>query len=124
MNKKILEKFGDSENCPIRNILDRIGDKWSMLVLLLLNEEKVLRFNEMHKYIGTISQKMLSVTLKSLESDGLVQRTVYPQVPPKVEYQLTERGLSLIPHLQKIAEWAKQNFSAITKSRDEFAKVS
>jgi DNA-binding HxlR family transcriptional regulator len=90
-------------------------------VLLLLEEEKVLRFNEIHKYIKTISQKMLTVTLKSLEQDGLVKRTVYPQIPPKVEYQLTSRGESLIPHLHKLVEWASENMMDIKSTRENYA---
>jgi len=117
MNENILEKYGDADNCPIRNILARIGDKWSMLVLMLLEEKKILRFNEIHKNIGTISQKMLTVTLKSLENDGLVIRNVYPQIPPKVEYGLTERGKTLIPHLHKLVMWAKNNMNEIQDSR-------
>jgi len=117
MNENILEKYGDADNCPIRNILARIGDKWSMLVLMLLEEKKILRFNEIHKNIGTISQKMLTVTLKSLENDGLVIRNVYPQIPPKVEYSLTERGKTLIPHLHKLVMWAKNNMNEIQDSR-------
>ena len=85
---------------------------------MLLEEESVLRFNEIHKYIGTISQKMLTVTLKSLEADGLVKRTVYPQIPPKVEYELTERGMSLLPHLHQLASWANTHMSEIMISRD------
>lgn len=120
MDKKKLEKYGDAEHCPVRNIVDRIGDKWSMLVLLLLDEEDVLRFNEMHKTIGTISQKMLAVTLKSLEADGLVTRTVYPQIPPKVEYALTPRGKTLVPHLHELVGWAKDNMEHIKVSREHF----
>lgn len=118
-----MKKFSNPQDCPVRNVVDRIGDKWSMLVLLLLAEEKVLRFNEIHKYIGTISQKMLAVTLKSLESDGLVNRTVYPQIPPKVEYQLTSRGKSLLPHLQKLVSWAKDNMNDIQTSRQNFIQT-
>ncbi len=91
MSVENINKYSDVDDCPVRNVLDRIGDKWSMLVLLILNDNEVLRFNEIDKYIDTISQKMLSVTLKGLEADGLVKRTIYPQVPPRVEYQLTER---------------------------------
>ena len=120
MTKENLYKYSDVENCPVRNILDRIGDKWSMLVVLILSEEKVMRFNEIHKHIQTISQKMLSVTLKSLEADGLLIRTVYPEVPPRVEYQLSERGVSLIPHLQSLVIWANENFEEIQHSRAEF----
>jgi len=124
MNELLLEKYSKHESCPIRNVLDRIGDKWSMLVLLLLDEEKVLRFNEIHKYIKTISQKMLTVTLKSLEADGLVKRTVYPQIPPKVEYQLTAKGTSLIPHLHALTKWASDNMVEIKTSRENFSRVS
>ncbi len=121
MEEKNLNKFSNIEDCPIRNVIDRIGDKWSVLVLLVLEEEGILRFNEIHKIIATISQKMLAVTLKSLESDGLISRTVYPQIPPKVEYQLTERGNSLLPHLHGLVVWAKGNLEAIQTSRREFA---
>lgn len=120
MDENILKKFGNAESCPVRNVIDRLGDKWSVLVLMLLEESEVLRFNEMFGYIQTISQKMLSVTLKSLEADGLVKRTVYPQIPPKVEYELTERGRSLLPHLHQLVSWAKNNMDDIRKSREEF----
>ncbi len=122
MNTNISEKYNQTEHCPVRNVLDRIGDKWSMLILLLLDDEKVLRFNEIHKYIGTISQKMLTVTLKSLEADGLVNRTVYPQIPPKVEYKLTPRGTTLLPHLYELVQWAKDNMGEIQVSRKDFAE--
>lgn len=123
MNENLLEKYRDSEHCPIRNVVDRIGDKWSMLVMMLLEEAEVLRFNEMYKCIHTISQKMLSVTLKSLESDGLVQRTVYAQIPPKVEYRLTERGKTLLPHLHGLSDWALKNMEGIKESRSSFKRA-
>ncbi|UZR97399.1 winged helix-turn-helix transcriptional regulator [Chondrinema litorale] len=120
MKENNFEKFGVIEECPIRNVLDRIGNKWSLLVLLTLEEGEVLRFNEIHGYIASISQKMLSVTLKSLEADGLVKRTVYPQIPPKVEYELTSRAQSLLPHLHNLADWANSNMSDIMVSRKQF----
>jgi DNA-binding HxlR family transcriptional regulator len=101
-------------------VIDRLGDKWSVLVLMLLEEAQVLRFNEIFGYIKTISQKMLAVTLKSLEADGLVKRTVYPQIPPKVEYELTDRGRSLLPHLHQLVGWANNNMDEIRKSREMF----
>ena len=119
MEKK-FKIYSDVDHCPIRNILDRIGDKWSMLVLLVLNETDVLRFNEIHKVIASISQKMLSATLKTLEADGLIEREVYPVIPPRVEYRLTDRGKSLIPHLLSLVGWAKNNFTAIKQSRMSF----
>ena len=124
MRSKNLEKFGDPEHCPVRNVVDRIGDKWSVLVLMLLEEGEVLRFNEIYGLIKTISQKMLAVTLKSLEADGLVMRTVYPQIPPKVEYRLTGRGKSLIPHLQALVIWAQKNMENIKESRAVFENTT
>ena len=120
MEEKILKKYGNADKCPVRNVIDRLGDKWSVLVLMLLEEAQVLRFNEIFGYIQTISQKMLAVTLKSLEADGLVKRTVYPQIPPKVEYELTERGRSLLPHLHQLVGWANNNMDEIRKSREVF----
>ncbi len=122
MAEKNLDKFGDPEECPIRNIIDRIGDKWSVLVLMVLEEGDVLRFNELFRHIKTISQKMLTVTLKTLEADGLVKRTVYPQIPPRVEYELTLRGKSLLPHLHGLVTWAKKNMEPIKASRKVFEK--
>lgn len=124
MEEKNKNKFSNVEDCPIRNIIDRIGDKWSVLVLLVLEEEGTLRFNEIHKTIASISQKMLAVTLKTLEADGLVKRTVYPQIPPKVEYGLTERGNSLLPHLHGLVIWAKGNMADIQTSRREFVATA
>jgi len=120
MNEKIFKKYSNADNCPVRNVIDRIGDKWSVLVLLVLEDCEKLRFNEIYKYIETISQKMLTVTLKSLEADGLIKRTVYPQIPPKVEYELTPRGASLLPHLHNLVKWAESNMSKIKESREIF----
>ncbi|MFW0717452.1 winged helix-turn-helix transcriptional regulator [Pedobacter sp. N23S346] len=110
--------------CPIRNVLDRIGDKWSMLVLLILGSTNKMRFNELHKGVGDISQKMLTVTLKTLEADGLVKRTAFPEIPPRVEYNLTERGRSLIPHLKSLTQWAEDNMPGIEESRELKIKAS
>ena len=120
----ILKKYGNAEQCQVRNVLDRFGDKWSMLVLLLLAEYDTLRFNEIQRCIGTISQKMLATTLKSLENDGLVKRKLYPQVPPRVDYSLTSRGTSLIPHLQGLVKWADEHMKEIKKSRLKAEKVA
>jgi DNA-binding HxlR family transcriptional regulator len=117
MDEKILKKFSDADHCPVRNVLERFGDKWSLLVLMLLEDGQVLRFSEISGYIQAISQKMLAVTLKSLEADGLVKRTVYPQIPPKVEYELTPMGKSLLPYLHDLAYWALVNMDEIKASR-------
>ena len=90
------EKNTIIEICPVRNVIARFGNKWALLVILILSENKVLRFSELKKMIPDVSSRMLSSTLRTLEADGLVSRKVYPEVPPKVEYSLTETGLSLV----------------------------
>ena len=107
--------------CPIRNVLSRIGDKWSMLVLFTLEKYGVLRFNGLKLYIPDISKKMLSTALKVLEADGLVARKVYAEVPPRVEYSLTERGLSLIPLINSLIDWAAENMEDILKDRNDYS---
>lgn len=104
-------------DCPIRNILSRIGDKWSLLVLYILNQKPVMRFSELQKAIPDISQKMLTVTLRTLEEDGFVKRKVYAEIPPRVEYALTDRAVSLLPHVNSLIDWAKENMDAILKDR-------
>lgn len=110
-------------DCPIRNILSRISDKWSLLVLYTLNQESVMRFNALQKSIPDISQKMLTVTLKTLEEDGFVIRKVYAEVPPKVEYSLTDRALSLLPCINALIDWAKENMEAIIRDRRKTRKT-
>jgi DNA-binding HxlR family transcriptional regulator len=118
-----LEKYREAGggNCAVRNVLDRLGDKWSMLIIIILGNEGTMRFNQLHHGIGDISQKMLTVTLKVLEADGLVIRKVYAEVPPKVEYSLTERGCSLLPHLKGLTEWAETHMQGIFASREKYA---
>lgn len=106
-------------DCPVRNILSRIGDKWSTLVIYALNEGGVVRFKELQRMIPDISQKMLTTTLRTLEEDGLVAREVFAVVPPKVEYRLTERAHSLLPHISALIMWAKENMVNIIESRRE-----
>ena len=104
-------------DCPIRNILARISDKWSILVLFTLNQSTLMRFNALQKNIPDISQKMLTMTLRTLEEDGLVKRQVYAEVPPRVEYSLTDRAISLLPHINSLIVWAKENMNAILTDR-------
>ena len=101
--------------CPIRQVISRFGDKWSMLVLFMLNrsETGVLRFNEIHRLMTDCSQKMLSQTLKNLEQSHLVHRQVYPEVPPRVEYSLTDTGKSLIPALTALIAWGNEHFNEV-----------
>ena len=106
-------------DCPIRNILAKLCDKWSLLVIYTLNKAgtETVRFKELQREIPDISQKMLTVTLRTLEDDGYVTRTVYPEVPPRVEYALTERTRSLLPHINALIGWALENKDAIIKDR-------
>ena len=104
-------------DCPVRNVLSKLGDKWSILVIQLLGNAEVMRFNELHKTIDDISQKMLTVTLRALEMDGLVKRTVFAEVPPRVEYAITSLGKSLLPHIQGLYRWAAENMEEIKKTR-------
>ena len=104
-------------DCPIRNILSRIGDKWSLLVLYTLSGSSVMRFNVLQKNIPDISQKMLTVTLRALEEDGLVKRVIYAEVPPRVEYSLTDRAKSLLPCIDSLIAWAGENTAAILSDR-------
>ena len=101
--------------CPIRNVIDKFGDKWSLLVLYQLYDKGTLRFNELHREMSDCSQKMLSQTLKRLEQIGLISRHVYPEVPPRVEYSLTDRGQSLMPHVNALIGWALEHFNEIAK---------
>ena len=104
-------------DCPIRNVLARIGDKWSMLVIYTLNGNGTMRFGELLRALPDISQKMLTVTLRTLEEDGFVKRTVYPEVPPRVEYTLTRRAHSMLPHVDALLGWAKDNMQSILEDR-------
>jgi DNA-binding HxlR family transcriptional regulator len=115
----IIDKY--FPDCPIRNILARISDKWSMLVLFTLNQSGCMRFNALQKSIPDISQKMLTSALRTLEADGYVTRKIYAEVPPRVEYSLTERAHSLIPCINSLIEWADSNMDAIMADRKQFA---
>ena len=114
-----MKNFHPTGNCPIRDILCRLGDKWSMLVLITLNVNGTMRFSDIQKTISDISQRMLTVTLRTLEADGLVSRTVYAEVPPRVEYQLTETGKTLIPHSESLVAWALEYMTGIFDSREK-----
>ena len=103
--------------CPIRNVIDRFGDKWSLLVLYHLHRNGTLRFGQIYKEMSDVSEKMLSATLKSLERDGLVRRKAYPEVPPHVEYSLTPLGESLMPHVDSLIGWAVEHFQDVTRGK-------
>lgn len=107
--------------CPIRNVLTRIGDKWSILVLLTLDgSPSPMRFKSIETNIPDISQKMLTQTLRELEADGLVLRQAYAEVPPRVEYTLTDRSRSLMPLIHNLVDWALSNLSGIINDRKAY----
>lgn len=106
-----------------REVFDRIGDKWSLLVVVTLRAGP-MRFNELKRQIEGISQRMLTRTLRGLERDGLLTRTVYPTIPPRVDYELTPLGRSLIDPVAALAEWAQMHFPEIENARQRFDKKS
>jgi len=108
----------DYSTCPIRNVVSKFGDKWSFLVLYHLHISKILRFSELHHNMPDCSQKMLSVTLRRLEGMGLINRKVYPEVPPRVEYSLTATGQSLMPHVEALINWAVEHFDEVVHKDD------
>lgn len=103
----------------IAAVLSRIGDKWTILVIALLSDGP-LRFNEIRKRVGGISQRMLTLTLRALERDGFVTRTVFPSIPPRVDYELTPLGRSLLEPVQRLGDWAMQNMDRIEDARRSF----
>lgn len=105
-------------NCPIRNVLSRVGDKWSLLVLHTLEQStEPVRFNALQRALPDISQKVLTTTLRTLEEDGFVVRTVYAEVPPRVDYQLTERAQSFMQACTPMLQWAVANLEDIVADR-------
>ena len=108
--------------CPVRNVLSRIGDRWSLLVLLALHDKaEAMRFSDLCRAIPDVSQKMLTSTLRKLEADDLLSRTIYPEMPPRVEYKLTKRGKTLIPLLNQLVDWSLDNMDAIIRHREKYA---
>jgi DNA-binding HxlR family transcriptional regulator len=105
--------------CRAREILDRVGDKWSLLVIALLGE-RTKRFTELKREIDGISQRMLTVTLRGLERDGIVTRTVYPVVPPRVEYSLTPMGATLMDAANTLVAWAESHLGEIDAARADY----
>ena len=105
-----IKKFSDIENCPVRNVISHFSTKWGILILLVLGEAECVRFNEMCKILPDISPKVLTSTLKTLETDGLINRKMYACIPQKVEYRITDKGRTLIPILGELVKWAVNNW--------------
>src|ERR1043166_2634324 len=116
MAKTSSPPFFLEPQCPSRLVLDRIADKWTALVIQILSQ-RTMRYAELHRTIGDISQKMLTQTLRSLERDGLIQRKVHPVVPPKVEYSLTRLGRTLIEPLHALCRWSEKHLAELQANR-------
>jgi DNA-binding HxlR family transcriptional regulator len=118
-HKQVRPPLRHPEGCEAREILDRIGDKWSVYVVAMLRDGP-LRFSQLKRTIDGISQRMLTLTLRGLERDGLVTRTVYPTVPPSVEYALTPLGRTLLEPIMGLVAWAERNRGRISQARERF----
>lgn len=115
--------FHPTEDCrAVSEVLSRVGDKWTVLVVQYLGSGP-MRFSELKRTIGGISQKMLTTTLRGLERDGFVTRTVFPTIPPRVDYQLTELGNELLAPVAALGEWARKNTTRIREAREKFDQI-
>ncbi len=114
-----LTDTSQQANCSaMSDVLNRIGDKWSVMVVGMLSRNGTLRFNELKRMINGVSQRMLTLTLRNLERDGLVSRTIYPEVPPRVEYSLTELGKTLQGPIGALWDWSAENHQSIIEARE------
>jgi DNA-binding HxlR family transcriptional regulator len=108
------------DSCPaVREVLNRVGDKWSVQIVALLGDGP-MRFSELRRSIEGISQRMLTLTVRGLERDGLITRTVFPEIPPRVEYELTKLGKTLLEPISALADWAHEYRTAIHEARERF----
>jgi DNA-binding HxlR family transcriptional regulator len=114
----VVDKAGE-RNCPMRELLDRIGDTWTLLIVLNLGAGKQ-RFSELRRRVNGISQRMLTQTLRHLERDGMLTRTVFPTNPPSVEYELTELGFSMLDAIRALIEWTAANQTEIAAARQAY----
>jgi len=117
------ERLALQDICPIRDVLDRIGDKWSSLLIFILSERSH-RFGELRRAIPDISQRMLTQTLRELQEDGLISRTVHPTTPPSTEYALTDLGRSLVVPLTGLLRWAESRHEEIKRAREHYAAAT
>ena len=130
VSKKEMEKIASifsghcskTHICPVKDIMASYGDKWSMYTVLLLGQHEKMRFNELRTSVTGISQRMLAVTLRSLEEDGIILRTFHQEIPPRVEYELTDLGKSLLKQILSFAIWAEEHFGEIMKARKKYQR--
>jgi len=121
---KSAEMCHTPANCRAREMLDRVGDRWSVYVISTLDNEGTLRFNELLQRIDGVSQRMLTVTLRGLERDGLVQRTIYPEVPPRVEYTLTPLGATLRKIVRDLINWSGAHLGEVDLARAKYDQLA
>lgn len=115
--EQFLKKYPYTEDCPFRMVMEHFGNKWSMIIIITLGENGKMRFNELDKCIVDISQKVLTTTLRMLEKDGFINRKVYPEIPPRVEYELSALGKDLLPLIESFADWSYEHIREIEKAR-------
>lgn len=113
--------FPDNNNCPVRDVLSHLTSKWPMLILIALTDGPE-RFSSLQKRIENISKRMLTVALRKLEQDGYIARTVFPEAPPRVEYELTSLGKDLVVPLIKLIQWSEKNHALVQKARKQYQK--
>lgn len=120
--QKILGTMSPTSNklCPVKDVLHNVGDKWSIIIMMILCVKRTLRFNELKTQVVGISQKVLTSTLKNLEANGFVERKMYPQIPPRVEYSITQLGDGFLQQLTVMLEWACSNLGTIEEKRNTY----
>lgn len=122
--KKQNEAVSSAEMCPVRDVVARFSNKWGFLVLLVIDKQKVVRFGELTRLIPDISTRVLSTTLRTLEADELIQRKMYPEIPPRVEYSLTPLGEELVPMITCLTDWASKNLPTIIQHREQYEHLN
>ena len=112
-----MAKKLDYEYCKAAPMLEWLGNKWALVVLVKISESEPVRFNELYRNIPSVSEKVLSQVLKQLTTDGIIERQLYPDVPPRVEYSITDLGKTLLPHVEALIKWGQDNFEQIMTKR-------
>lgn len=108
--------------CKAAPMLEWLGNKWTLVVLVKISEDGPVRFNELYRNIPSVSEKVLSQVLKQLTADGIIRRELFPDVPPRVEYSLTDLGRTLLPHVEALMDWGRENFDKIMTNRQKNEK--
>ena len=112
-----MAKKLDYEYCKAAPMLEWLGNKWALVVLMRISENEPVRFDELYRNIPSVSEKVLSQVLKQLTTDGIIERQLYPDVPPRVEYSITDLGKTLLPHVAALIKWGQDNFEQIMINR-------